>query len=372
MEYQKTVSRKLKKEPKARISGKAVLLLIVFYGAPLLLINTLGLLVLKYQWRLFFRIVLLLYLTNVLIYPTLLLGSIGWNLVRQKRRSKKVENRERLKIRAKLGCALACYAVGVYATFVEPRALQVERIELVSPKVDREVTILHISDIQTGSVGRYEKKVFQTINRLQPDLIVHTGDLLQPYWYKDRRQEQDKLAALFRSLHPAYGTFNVLGDVDRRLSPAQFDELAGVTTLVNRSIPLQGKGVKFQLLGLSLHSSRRGDPALIKEWLQTTNAQEFTILFGHAPDYVLTLPDEAIDLCLAGHTHGGQVRIPFFGPFVTFSRVPKDWARGFRNIGKTFLNVSAGIGAEHAGQLPPIRINCPPTMTLFTITPQRK
>ena len=76
--------------------------------------------------------------------------------------------------------------------------------------------------------------------------------------------------------------------------------------------------------------------------------------------------DIPVDLYLAGHTHGGQIRIPFGGPIIIPSRVPRSWARGFRELGATRLNVSAGIGCEHASRLPSMRLFCPPEMTVFS------
>jgi hypothetical protein len=84
---------------------------------------------------------------------------------------------------------------------------------------------------------------------------------------------------------------------------------------------------------------------------------------------MMGISDVPVDLCLAGHTHGGQIRIPLVGPIVTLSYVPRSWARGFREVGATRLNVSAGIGCEHAAELPSMRLFCPPEMTLIELRP---
>jgi predicted MPP superfamily phosphohydrolase len=219
-------------------------------------------------------------------------------------------------------------------------------------------------------VGRYEERVFRQIQQLQPDLIVHTGDLLHSYAFMDGKRERVKMAQLLQELSPPYGIYNVIGDTDRHLTISTFDQQAGIQTLQDESRVLSIHETPVHLLGLSLASSRRGNRNLIEQWHGRSDDLGFTILFGHAPDYVLDILDLNIDLCFAGHTHGGQIRIPFVGPLVTLSRVPKDWAMGFRRLDNLRLNVSAGIGTEHASQLPPIRINCPPTMTLFIVHPQ--
>src|SRR5690606_11559425 len=96
----------------------------------------------------------------------------------------------------------------------------------------------------------------------------------------------------------------------------------------------------------------------------------FTLAFGHAPDYVLYVHDLPIDLCLAGHTHGGQVRVPWLGPIFTLSRVSREHARGFHELGSLRFNVSSGAGDERSGGLPPIRFLCPTEMTLITLVPE--
>ena len=63
-----------------------------------------------------------------------------------------------------------------------------------------------------------------------------------------------------------------------------------------------------------------------------------------------------------------QIRLPLFGPLITLSRVPRDWARGFRVIhDRIHLNVSAGLGSEHAANLPAIRVYCPPELTVIDV-----
>jgi predicted MPP superfamily phosphohydrolase len=109
----------------------------------------------------------------------------------------------------------------------------------------------------------------------------------------------------------------------------------------------------------------------IEQWLALSAPNDFRILLGHAPDYVLGLSEASIDLCLAGHTHGGQVVLPFFGPLVIDSAVPKDWAQGFRRVGIPYLNVSAGAGSNRRHGLPPLRFNCPTEMTLIELVPLR-
>lgn len=329
----------------------------------------------------FFRTILFLYITNFVLLPSVNIAVVLGKIVARKiriyasgvlpdsRYRKRIDARE---FGVKIGFSLVLLAIFGYATFIEPHNIRVEEIEILSEKVAEEVKILHISDIQTISVGRYEQKVFQIIQRLNPDIIVHTGDLVQIYTdHQKRERELQKLAALFRQLSPQYGTYQVVGDTDwwlrDPLKKQWFEKLSGVKTLVDESRGINDREVQFRILGLSLGKSRHGDKTFIENWRKRTNPEEFTIIMGHAPDYIPGLVDLDIDLCLAGHTHGGQIRIPPFGPIITLSSVPREWAMGYRKLRNIRMNVSAGIGSEHAGDLPAIRFNCPPTMSLFIV-----
>ncbi|MGD1847145.1 MAG: metallophosphoesterase, partial [Salibacteraceae bacterium] len=186
---------------------------------------------------------------------------------------------------------------------------------------------------------------------------------------KDRK-ELKALAALFVPIQPPLGKFHVPGDTDPGTPIEDFDQWSGVTTLKNGEAVIEKEGVRLAVLGLSLASSRQGYRSGIAEWLERQPKGSLTVVAGHAPDYAITAADLPADLLLAGHTHGGQVRLPFIGPLLTLSKVPKDWARGYTQLANTHLHVSAGIGAEHEPWLPAIRFNCPPEITLIHLVPK--
>ncbi len=96
------------------------------------------------------------------------------------------------------------------------------------------------------------------------------------------------------------------------------------------------------------------------------------LLVSHKPDVALLIePDDRIDLVVAGHTHGGQVVIPGFGPPVTLSRVPRRVAAGgLHKVGGQSVYVSRGVGHER-GKAPPVRLFCPPEITILTLSNAR-
>ncbi|MFC1734566.1 hypothetical protein ACFL1X_00510, partial [Candidatus Hydrogenedentota bacterium] len=149
------------------------------------------------------------------------------------------------------------------------------------------------------------------------------------------------------------------------------ENMGGLTVLESRDVAPTIDRMRFRIMGLSRAESRHyeGLREKLESWLEEMDEEEFTIIMGHAPDYILDVAELPIDLCLAGHTHGGQVRIPFCGPLITGSSVPGDMVRGFHSVGNTRLNVSAGMGSEHADGIPAIRVNCPTEMTLIELVP---
>lgn len=266
-----------------------------------------------------------------------------------------------------------------YVTFVEPERLVVHEVRIETPKVSAPVRILHIADIQAGSIGPYQESIFDRIETLKPDLILNTGDFLQLVPPATFEEEWPKLHTLMERVNPRMGTYGVFGDTEFESSArmhmhrAKPEDLEPLVMLASRSVNVDTGGGVLSLHGLTLSQSRSEEwmRRSIEPWLKESDPSSFRILFGHSPNYALGVEAEPIDLCLAGHTHGGQVRLPFYGPLVIDSEVPKEWARGFRRIGIPYLNVSAGAGSNRRNGLPPIRFNCPTEMTLIELVPMR-
>ena len=275
-------------------------------------------------------------------------------------------------------CSLALLSLGSYSTLLEPKMLRVEQIDIVTDKVPEEVTILHLTDMHITKIGPHEQKIFQRVQELQPDMIVRTGDFLDVYDSDKKKRILQELAAIFRQFSPKYGHYVVPGNHDTWHMDAKafawFDELAGITTLLDDEHAFTAPAGRFRLVGLWPSTSRELTRDDVDAWWQEVEEDEFTMILGHYPDYILQATHVSVDLCLAGHLHGGgQVRIPFIGAvpgiyeaamhFVG-SDFPRKWAGGYHKAGKTRINVGVGSGGT------PVRFNCPPTMTLFTLRPE--
>jgi predicted MPP superfamily phosphohydrolase len=158
------------------------------------------------------------------------------------------------------------------------------------------------------------------------------------------------------------------GDVD---GPAIEERLRrnGVRWLADQvaAIPLPG-GSSLTLVGLAPAASRDGSQGTLRRLLARAPPGSVRVVLGHSPDFVLGLEDgPRVDLALAGHTHGGQVVVPFLGPLLTLSHVPRHVAAGgLHDLGSTRVHVSRGVGLER-GTAPQIRFFCPPEICVLTL-----
>jgi predicted MPP superfamily phosphohydrolase len=225
--------------------------------------------------------------------------------------------------------SMLCLGLFVYISLVEPTNLQVEHVTMSHPYVSEQITLIHISDIQSKNVGHYAQSVFEALKDISADLILHTGDLVQPFYYSGYdvlryEPELHKLAQLFRQLHPQYGIYNVIGDTELPEKIPVFDELSGVTTLQDEHVIILTPKGDLNILGLTLeHSRQQGERNMINEWIEQGEHRQVRIIMGHTPDYIQMVLDTEVNLCLAGHTHGGQIQIPVIGPLLASSSIPK-------------------------------------------------
>jgi predicted MPP superfamily phosphohydrolase len=258
--------------------------------------------------------------------------------------------------------------VGWYASKVEPYDLRVDEVAVpVDPARTGEgpLTVGVIADIQTVAVGSYEREAVDRLLAAEPDLIIFTGDLFQGD--EDRyAQEVEGFYDLLEQLEAPGGVYVVEGDTD---DASQLRSLAAglpVTVLVDEVVTVEIADRVVKVAGVSLTPT--GDGLDVVERMQRVPGEEIRILAGHRPDWVLRLePDSRIDLTVSGHTHGGQVQLPGFGPPMTMSEVPRSVAAGgLHEVDGNQIYVSTGVGREQQGA-PQVRFLAPPTIGILTL-----
>lgn len=255
-----------------------------------------------------------------------------------------------------------------YASFIAPYQLRIERADIALPRPKGNATpikIAVIADLQTAKITDYERRAIDLALAEKPDLILMPGDFFQCSWRQWKAGEPDFRAEMSR-LKSEFGAFAVLGDVDDLEDMTQLLAGTPVRLLNNEIAILNLRGRRVAIGGVELRPGTRASNATIRR-LAATEC-DVRILLAHRPDLVFQIDDhEMIDLVIAGHTHGGQIVIPGFGPPITLSDVPRKAAAGGLHVvnGKS-LYVSRGVGCER-GSAPPMRLFCPPELSILTL-----
>ena len=228
---------------------------------------------------------------------------------------------------------------------LEPRMLTITRISAISPKVASTLKIVHVTDIHFEMKTSLTEKILVAIKRENPDLIFVTGDIHQLGKY-DKSQFGDFLSRLC-SIAPTYGVTGFDDELALKQASGQF-------CVMNTSwddITIRGTTVHLQ----GLHATK-GIPDI----------GAFHIVLMHSPDGILSAAGRYADWCFAGHTHGGQVRLPFWGAITTAAATGKQYEYGRYKVGKMNVFVSRGIGLEPC-PAPQVRFLCPPEIVVLVL-----
>lgn len=280
-------------------------------------------------------------------------------------------------IKRTLGSLLAIAGTGTggyyYAREIEPRMLDITRNNIKNaglPAGFNGMKIVQFSDTHIGFQYTMDQleKLISKINQLHPDLIFFTGDLLD-----DARhfQEENKIISMLKQLNAPLGKFAVYGNHDHGGYGTdvykQIMEKSGFTLLLNTSAIVELlDGSSLWIAGID--DAMLGKPDLAAA-MDEVPKNSFTILLSHAPDKADEAAKHPIQLQLSGHSHGGQIQIPFYGPWVTPPFAEK-YVEGFYEIGdeKTLmLYVNRGLGTTRL----PFRFLSQPELALFTLQTKR-
>ena len=267
---------------------------------------------------------------------------------------------------------LGVIALG-YAYFIEPRRLVINEQGLSVPNFSPELTglkIVAISDIHGGSNHVTEEKLRQLVllaNAEQPDLIVLLGDYVSETKFKgkDLRMPIETIGHNLRGFNAKYGTYAVIGNHDwwwgEQQVRAEF-EAAGIKFLENEIAEIEINGQTLHLWGIEDYWRARRVP--LAETFDKVSERKNIIAITHNPDSLLKTP-EGIALMIAGHSHGGQVHLPFVGA--------QAWVNDRRFMaGEVVLDgknlfVTSGVGCTG----PQIRFGVPPEIAVLTLSPQQ-
>lgn len=284
--------------------------------------------------------------------------------------SSRLSRRDFLNLLKSVGSiAFASFAGTYYATEFEPSWVEVSQVEILLgrlPKAFDGYRILQLSDIHIG--GWMDRDHFADVVELalaqEPDLVVITGDyVIGHFWSRELDAAAEDFIETVAPLTKAHRVIGVMGNHDHWTDARRTREMlqrAGVLELENDVYRIERGGESLYIAGLDDVMERKHRLADVEAKLPNG---AHTILLAHEPDYadVASLTGRFL-LQLSGHSHGGQVVIPFVGPPVL-----PHWARkypaGLYRLADMWLYTNRGVGMTS----PFVRFNCRPEITVFTL-----
>jgi predicted MPP superfamily phosphohydrolase len=256
-----------------------------------------------------------------------------------------------------------------YSDFGEPNGFAVETVHLRLkrlPRVFSGFRVAQISDIHMGGWMNRDRlqHVADLIIAQKPDVLMITGDFLKGRSFTETaKQGISDMIEILSPLASSIPTFAVLGNHDYWTNPEAIREMlrsCGITDLTNTVFAVTREDENLFLCGIDdiRHGNVRLDDVIAQ--LEEDSA---AILLVHEPDFADTSAATGkFDLQISGHTHGGQIVIPFYGPPV-LPPSGRKYPSGLYKVGTMFQYTNRGVGTDTVS----IRLNCPPEITLFVL-----
>lgn len=260
--------------------------------------------------------------------------------------------------------------------YFENNYIKITNIDIVDSKIPSEFkdfTIVHISDLHNKQFGKNQKNIISKINKISPDIIVITGDLISSY-----STNLDIAIDFINNAIKVAPIYYVNGNHESRL-PEDYNSLksqmksAGVNILENSYSSISKENSKINIIGINdpsfdaLRLFEYTDEQIVSKNLEklTNNSDEYTILLSHRPELFDTYCSYNINLVFAGHAHGGQIRLPFIGGVIAPNQgfFPQ-YTSGLYQKGNTNMIVSRGLGNSAF----PFRINNRPEIVVVKLS----
>lgn len=251
-----------------------------------------------------------------------------------------------------------------YAFKVEPKMTVVHSYDLNEDNGES-VKIVQLSDIQVSETYTIEQlnNLVKKVNKLSPDIIVFTGDLFENYSMFQPLQE---VTNSLSNLKAPFGKFAVWGNRDYGGGASRvYEDLlkdADFTLLKNSGVDVRLSNGKKLFIG-GVDDGLLGNPNVERLLTYMDNDYVYEIVLMHEPDMADLLKNTSVDLILAGHSHGGQIQIPFIQPIST--SLAEKYIEGFYSMNNNGMQlyVNTGIGTSRIAA----RFMVPPEIAEFTI-----
>jgi len=248
-----------------------------------------------------------------------------------------------------------------YGANIEPSWVEINRFDIYTDKLkNTDIRIVQISDMHCDKKIRTEKKLAGMINNLKPDIVVFTGDTIND------RNALLTFRDVLNKIKAPYGKFAVKGNIDSHYwNNIDIFFNTGFMLLNKETVKVKKNNEYIFITGLGFDARN-----MWYETLKKIPGICFSVFLYHTPVFVESLKDMNVDLYLCGHTHGGQVALPFYGALITMSKYGKKYEKGMYKNGNTALYVNRGIGME-GGKLPRVRFLSRPEIAVFDVHPKK-
>lgn len=256
----------------------------------------------------------------------------------------------------------------LYSSLIEPNWIDINYLQLTLPHLAAEFNeyrIVQISDIHTDKWMNKERlsRIFRLVNSQQPDLVAITGDFVTG----DQQRFMPNLSATIGQLTSKDQIVAVLGNHDYWADPEavkQVLEQTGIVNLDNTVYTLKRGSATLYVAGVDDILMGKDRLDLVLEQLPNNGA---AILLAHEPDFAdVSAATERFDLQLSGHSHAGQIRLPFLKPSI-LPHLSEKYYAGLYQVGKMMLYTNRGVGMS----ILPMRFNARPEITVFTLVVQQ-
>lgn len=260
-------------------------------------------------------------------------------------------------------------AMVLYGFWVEPHRLTLTRQTLKSPKLrfEKPLRVMHLGDIHVERITERERALLRLVREISPDLILYSGDFLNLSYTRDPIAHEH-VRSVMNELSAPLGVYAVSGSPGVDPPDVMNDLMYGMENihwLRDDLVTVEHQGHAIDVVGITCTHKPFLDGPRLNNVLNGKD-ERFRILLYHTPDLAPEAAAAGVDLQLSGHTHGGQVRLPWFGAFYAASLYGKRFEAGRRQLDQLTLYVTRGIGLEGGGA-PRVRFNCSPEVILWEL-----
>lgn len=263
---------------------------------------------------------------------------------------------------------LIIISISLWARFVSTSGLHVKEYKVIDSKLPQSfygLKVVHFSDLHYGRTIHKKELIslVEKINLVKPDVVIFTGDLID----KDievTSSMENIIKAEFKKINSTYGNYYVSGNHDKSFKG--FDSLMKNSNFIslnnNYDIIYSSNYDSIFVGGINSYISKKGNISNIEEYLKTSDTKDYKLFAMHVPDNMKYIEELNFNLVIAGHSHNGQVRIPYVGAVIKPVGAKK-YYKEYYKINDTNLYISSGIGTSTLN----IRFFNKPSFNLYRI-----